>query len=51
MWMYVADGSNHQVHILVRDTLEHVGSFSNGGRGPGELGLAHVIATDSKGNV
>lgn len=50
-FMYVADGSNHQVHILVRDTLEHVGSFSHGGRGPGELGLAHVIASDSKGNV
>jgi DNA-binding beta-propeller fold protein YncE len=50
-WMYVADGSNHQVHILVRQTLEHVGSFSHGGRAPGELGTAHVMATDSKGNV
>src|SRR5262249_28727141 len=50
-FMYVADGSNHEVHILIRDTLEHVGSFSHGGRLAGELGLAHVIASDSKGNL
>jgi DNA-binding beta-propeller fold protein YncE len=50
-WMYVADGSNKVVHILVRDTLEVVGHFSHGGRRGGELLLAHVMATDSKGNV
>ncbi len=50
-FMYVADGSNHHVHVLVRKTLEVVGAFSHGGRGPGELGVAHVIASDSKGNV
>jgi DNA-binding beta-propeller fold protein YncE len=50
-FMYVADGSNHQVHILIRDTLQYVGSFSHGGRAAGELGVAHVMATDSKGKI
>jgi DNA-binding beta-propeller fold protein YncE len=50
-FMYVADGSNHHVHILRRETLEVVGQFSHGGRAAGELGVAHVIASDSQGNV
>lgn len=50
-FMYVADGSNKHIHILIRDTLEVVGEFSHGGRAGGELGLAHVMASDSKGNV
>lgn len=50
-FMYVADGSNKHVHILLRETLEVVGQFSHGGRAGGELGLAHVMASDSRGNV
>ena len=50
-FMYVADGDNHKVHILIRETLEVVGEFGHGGHFPGELGLAHVLAVDSKGNV
>src|SRR5262249_3756177 len=50
-FMYVADGANHHVWILNRDTLETLGSFAHGGRYGGELGTAHVIASDPKGNV
>jgi sugar lactone lactonase YvrE len=50
-FLYVADGANHHVHILLRDSLEVVGEFGHGGRYEGELGMAHVIASDSKGNL
>jgi DNA-binding beta-propeller fold protein YncE len=50
-YLYVADGSNKHVHILWRDTLEVLGHFAHGGRKGGELLLAHVMATDSRGNV
>lgn len=50
-FLYVADGANHHVHILIRDTLEVVGQFGHGGRYAGELGVAHVLASDSAGNL
>ena len=50
-FMYVADGNNHKVHILIRETLEVVGEFGHGGHFPGELGLAHRIGADLQGNV
>jgi DNA-binding beta-propeller fold protein YncE len=50
-FMYVADGANHKVHILRRKELVEVGAFGHGGRAGGEFGMAHVMATDSKGNI
>jgi hypothetical protein len=50
-YIYLADGSNDKVHILVRETLEELTSFGDGGRQPGEFYAVHSIATDSKGNV
>jgi DNA-binding beta-propeller fold protein YncE len=50
-YMYVADGSNEQVHILLRDTLQVLTSFGDGGRQPGQFYGVHSIATDSKGNI
>jgi DNA-binding beta-propeller fold protein YncE len=50
-YVYVADGENEQVHILLRSTLEVLTSFGDGGRQPGEFYGVHSIATDSKGNV
>ena len=50
-FLYVADGANHQVHILRRDDLEVLGSFGHGGRAPGEFGMTHVLDTDSEGNI
>lgn len=50
-FMYVADGANHKVWMLRRSTLAIIGSFGHGGRYGGELGIAHQLDTDSKGNV
>ena len=50
-YLYVADGSNMKVHILDRQSLEHLTSFGDGGRYPGEFLAVTGIATDSKGNL
>lgn len=50
-YIYVADGSNMKVHVLLRDTLEVLTTFGDGGRQPGQFYAVHSIATDSKGNV
>jgi DNA-binding beta-propeller fold protein YncE len=50
-YIYLADGSNEEVHILLRDTLEILTSFGDGGRQPGQFYAVHSIAADSKGNV
>jgi DNA-binding beta-propeller fold protein YncE len=50
-FLYVADGSNMKVHILLRETLTELTSFGDGGRQPGEFYAVHSIATDSKGNI
>ena len=50
-YMYVADGSNHRVHVMDRMSLEVLTSFGDGGRQPGLFIGVHSIATDSRGNV
>jgi DNA-binding beta-propeller fold protein YncE len=50
-YIFLADGSNEKVYILLRDTLEILTSFGDGGRQPGEFYAVHSIATDSKGNI
>ncbi len=50
-YIFLADGSNEKVYIIVRDTLEILTSFGDGGRQPGEFYAVHSIATDSKGNI
>ena len=51
-FMYLADGSNQKVYVMLRETLEILTSFGDGGRQPGEEFYAvHSIATDSKGNI
>jgi DNA-binding beta-propeller fold protein YncE len=50
-YIYLADGANEKVYIMLRDTLEILTSFGDGGRQPGEFYAVHSIATDSKGNV
>jgi hypothetical protein len=42
---------NERIHILLRDTLEVLTSFGDGGRQPGQFYGAHSIATDSRGNI
>jgi hypothetical protein len=50
-YIYLADGSNEKIHILLRDSLQELTSFGDGGRQPGEFYAVHSIATDSKGNI
>jgi DNA-binding beta-propeller fold protein YncE len=50
-FVYVADGGNAKVHVLDRATLQHLTSFGQGGRQPGQFFGVHSIATDSKGNI
>jgi hypothetical protein len=50
-FIYLADGMNARVHILVRDTLQVVGHIGQGGRYPGQFYGTHSIAVDSKGNM
>jgi DNA-binding beta-propeller fold protein YncE len=50
-FLYLADGANEEVHILLRSTLEILTSFGDGGRQPGQFYAVHSITTDSKGNL
>ena len=50
-YLYLADGSNEKIYVILRDTLEILTSFGDGGRQPGQFYAVHSIATDSKGNI
>ena len=50
-YIFLADGSNEKVRVVLRDTLKEVTNFGDGGRQPGQFFGVHSIATDSKGNI
>ena len=50
-YIYMADGVNEKISIVLRSTLEVLTSFGDGGRQPGQFFGVHNIATDSKGNL
>lgn len=50
-FLIVPDGTNQEVRILRRDTLEVVSGFGGAGRWAGQFYGAHNIAMDSKGNL
>jgi len=50
-YMFLADGSNEKIYIILRETMEILTSFGDGGRQPGMFYAVHSIATDSKGNL
>ena len=50
-YIYLADGANEKIYILLRDSMEILTSFGDGGRQPGQFYAVHSIATDSKGNI
>lgn len=50
-YMYLADGSNEKVHVMLRESLEVLTTFGDGGRQPGSFYAVHSVATDSKGNL
>jgi DNA-binding beta-propeller fold protein YncE len=50
-WIYLVDGQNHRVYVLLRETLELITTFGAGGRQPGQFFGVHSVAVDSKGNL
>jgi DNA-binding beta-propeller fold protein YncE len=50
-YIFLADGKNERIYVMLRDTLEILTSFGDGGRQPGQFFAVHSIATDSKGNI
>ena len=50
-YLFMADGRNQKVRIILRETLEELTNFGDGGRQPGQFFGVHSIATDSKGNL
>ncbi len=50
-FIFLTDGQNEKVRIIVRDTLEEISTFGDGGRQPGQFYGVHSIALDSKGNL
>jgi len=50
-FIFLADGANMRVYVILRKTLEVLTSFGDGGRQPGQFYAVHSIATDSKGNI
>ena len=50
-YILLADGQNERVRVIVRDTLEEITSFGDGGRQPGQFYGVHSVASDSKGNL
>jgi len=49
-YLFMTDGRNQKVRVVLRDTLEEVTNFGDGGRQPGQFYGVHSIAIDSKGN-
>jgi hypothetical protein len=50
-FLVINDGTNQQIWLLRRDTLEVLGAFGQAGRWAGQFYGAHVQAADSKGNL
>jgi DNA-binding beta-propeller fold protein YncE len=50
-WLFVADGTNHRILVLRRDTLAQVGVIGGGGRQPGRFLAPGSVAVDSRGNL
>ncbi|MBI2834368.1 MAG: hypothetical protein HYX76_08075 [Acidobacteria bacterium] len=50
-FLYIVDAGNNKVHILLRQSLENVGSFGGGGHNAGQFTTPHAMGVDSKGNL
>ena len=50
-YLYLADGQNMKVYIILRETMEVLTSFGDGGRQPGLFFAVHSLDTDSDGNI
>jgi len=49
--LFVADGSNGEIHIVVRESGQRVYSFGRLGRQAGEFYGLHNLAVDARGNL
>jgi hypothetical protein len=50
-YILMADGANHRIWTLLREPLQVISHFGNGGRQPGQFYAPHNVAMDSKGNL
>ena len=50
-YLFLADGKNEKIYVMLRETLEVLTQFGAGGRQPGQFFAVHSIALDSKGNL
>jgi DNA-binding beta-propeller fold protein YncE len=50
-YLFVPDGTNQQIWILKRDTLEVVSAFGGAGRWAGQFYGAHNLAVSAKGDL
>ena len=50
-YIYIVDGVNQRVRVVLRETLQELYTFGQGGRYPGEFFGAHSVAVDSDGNI
>ncbi len=50
-FLYSADGLNNRVDVLLREPLQPVTSFGQGGHMPGTFYGLHNVVTDSRGNI
>ena len=50
-YLFVADGQNHQVTVLTRDSLQPASTIGTGGRWPGTFYAVGSVAVDSRGNL
>ena len=50
-FIFLLDGQTNKIRILLRETLEELTNFGDGGRQPGLFYGVHSVAIDSKGNL
>jgi len=50
-YIYMANGVDEKINIVLRSTLEVLTSFGDGGRQPGQFFGVHNLDTDSRGNL
>ncbi len=50
-YLYIANGVNQKISIVLRSTLEVLTAFGDGGRQPGQFFGVHNLDTDSSGNL
>jgi hypothetical protein len=50
-FIYMANGVDEKINIVLRSTMEVLTSFGDGGRQPGQFFGVHNLDTDSQGNL